>query len=79
MGQLSIPEGGLVLAGAPSSNDANGPSAGTKPLQAMRLDLADGVLEEILKASCNSGKGVHMSFGKTVVCGDTKHVELSIN
>lgn len=74
MAQLTIPEGGLVLAGAPSSNNANGSSAGTKPPQAMRLDLADGVLEEILRASRNGGKGVHMSFGKTVVCQDEQYL-----
>ena len=67
MAQIPIIEGGLVLTGTPSSNSSNGPSAGTKPQQAMRLDLEDGVLEEILKASRNSGKGVHISFGKTVV------------
>ena len=68
MAQIPITERGLVLAGSPGSDDANGPSAGTKPQQAMRLDLEDGVLDEILKASRTSGKGVQMSFGKTVVC-----------
>ncbi len=68
MAQITLKDGGLVLAGAPSFNTANGPSAGTKPPQAMRLDLEDGVLEDILKASRNDGKGVHISFGKTVVC-----------
>ena len=71
MAQITINECGLVLAGAPSSNTANDPSAETKPPQAMRLDLEDGVLEEILKASRNDGKGVHISFGKTVVCLST--------
>ena len=75
MAQIPIPESGLVLAGAPSSNNAKGSSAGTKPQQAMRLDLEDGVLDEILKASRNNGKGVHISFGKTVVC----HAEESEN
>ncbi len=73
MAQLAIPEGGLMLAGAPGSSNANASSAGTKPPQAMRLDLADEVLEEILRASRNGGKGVHMSFGKAVVCEDEQY------
>ena len=67
MGQLSIAEGGVVLTGTPSFDQANGLSVGTKPPQAMRLELMNGALDDILKASRNGGKGVHVSFGKTVV------------
>ena len=67
MGRLAITEGGLTLGRAPGSSDMDGPAAGTKPPQAMRLDLEDGVLEEILQASRSGRKGVHISFGKTVV------------
>ena len=79
MGQLSIAEDGLVLTGAPSFDQANGPFSRTKPPQAMRLDLVDGVAEEILKASRNGGKGVHVSFGKAVVCQESYLIDLLYN
>ncbi|KAL8734065.1 MAG: hypothetical protein Q9181_003349 [Wetmoreana brouardii] len=65
MAPIPIPEGGLVLNGVPcSKSDNDHANAGTQ-LQVMRLDLADDVLEGILKAS-RMGKDIHMSFGKNV-------------
>lgn len=66
MAPVRIPQDGVLLQGAPCStagNDLN--DAGAQP-QVMRLDLADGVLEGILKAA-RLGKDIHMSFGKNVV------------
>lgn len=65
---ITVPESGLSLVDVASSNVENPPSmTGTKPPQAMRLELTEGVLEEILKGTRIGGKGVHLTFGKTVV------------
>ena len=65
---LNIAEEGITLSGAPGSRPggaANKPPS--KPLQAMRLELEDGVLDNILRSARSGGKGVHLSFGKTIV------------
>lgn len=64
MAPIPIPEEGLVLQGASPSPSADA-AVGTQS-QVMRLDLASGVLEDIMRAS-KMGKDVHMSFGKNVV------------
>ncbi|KAL8760077.1 MAG: hypothetical protein Q9199_000311 [Rusavskia elegans] len=65
MGPIPIPEKGLALQGAsPSLSADTALDAGTQS-QVMRLDLASGVLEDIMRAS-KMGKDIHMSFGKNV-------------
>lgn len=67
MTPIRIPENGLSLQGAPCSiSDDDIAGDGAHP-QVMRLDLAGGVLEDIMKAS-RMGKDIHMSFGKSIVC-----------
>ncbi|KAL8656383.1 MAG: hypothetical protein Q9210_000310 [Variospora velana] len=62
---LSIPENGLSLHGT-SSSGSDGDLAGREPqAQVMRLDLAGGVMEDIMKAS-RLGKDLHLSFGKHI-------------
>ncbi|KAL8654706.1 MAG: hypothetical protein Q9226_003325 [Calogaya cf. arnoldii] len=62
---IDIPEKGLVLRGpSPSSSTHTAVGVETQP-QVMRLDLASGVLEDIVRAS-KIGKDVHMSFGKNL-------------
>ncbi|KAL8821877.1 MAG: hypothetical protein Q9223_000175 [Gallowayella weberi] len=62
---MRVPEEGLVLHGPPYSPlDSNIVDASVQP-QVMRLDLATGVLEEIVRAS-RMGKDIHMSFGKSL-------------
>ncbi|KAL8868194.1 MAG: hypothetical protein Q9174_005148 [Haloplaca sp. 1 TL-2023] len=64
MATIRVPENGILLRDAPCSDLENDHDASTQP-QVMRLDLADGVLEGIMKAS-RMGKDIHMSFGKNV-------------
>ena len=64
---LRIPENGISLEGTPCSiSEGDLAGDGSQP-QVMRLDLADGVLEDIVKAS-RLGKDIHISFGKNIVC-----------
>ncbi|KAL8843854.1 MAG: hypothetical protein Q9205_002317 [Flavoplaca limonia] len=65
MGPIPIPEKGLILQGASTSASPDTVVAAETKSQVMRLDLADGVLEDIMRAS-KLGKDVHMSFGKNV-------------
>ncbi|KAL8783154.1 MAG: hypothetical protein Q9213_004846 [Squamulea squamosa] len=79
MAPIHIPEKGLVLQGVPRSLSTDTvDSADTQP-QVMRLDLASGVLEEIIRAS-RLGKDIHMSFGKntTLHYGNRSQQLLSI-
>ncbi|KAL8945956.1 MAG: hypothetical protein Q9222_007580 [Ikaeria aurantiellina] len=65
MAPIPIPETGLLLEGAPSStSDQQSTNVDTQP-QVMRLDLADGVLEDIEKAS-KMCRDIHLSFGKNI-------------
>lgn len=73
MTTLSIPSSGLTLLGSPGTKDYNDVSKiGGRVPQAMRLDLDDGVLQNILRTARSGGKGVHLSFGKTIVHSFTK-------
>ena len=79
MDTLNIAEEGVTLNGAPGfrpGGSANKPSS--KPLQAMRLELEDGVLDNILRSARSGGKGVHLSFGKTIVSGLNSGIEASL-
>lgn len=68
MGMLTIPEGGLTLVGSPGSNVADASCKTTgPPVQVMRLDLAPGVVKELLHSSGNDKKRMHISFGRVVV------------
>lgn len=64
---IRIPENGINLQGAPCSRSDGDIAGDDAQPQVMRLDLAGGVLEDIMKAS-RMGKDIHMSFGKSVVC-----------
>ncbi|KAL8731943.1 MAG: hypothetical protein Q9166_003075 [cf. Caloplaca sp. 2 TL-2023] len=61
---IPIPEDGLILQGASHPHYENALADAELQPQVMRLDLASGVLEEIMRAS-KMGKDIHMSFGKT--------------
>ncbi|KAI4197182.1 MAG: hypothetical protein LQ348_002190 [Seirophora lacunosa] len=72
MAPLSIPDDGLHLQGVSSFGlDAHLAPDAPQP-QVMRLDLAGGVFEDIVKAS-RMGKDIHMSFGKNIIPRQTIH------
>ncbi|KAL9026923.1 MAG: hypothetical protein Q9196_004484 [Gyalolechia fulgens] len=62
---MKIPENGVGLQGTPCSVSDGETASDGAHRQVMRLDLAAGVLEDIMKAS-RMGKDIHMSFGKTI-------------
>ncbi len=65
MVQLTVPEGGLTLLEPPTST--MGSSTESKPVQIMQLVLEKGILKEIFKSSRHGGKGVNITFGKSIV------------
>lgn len=65
MAPLTVPETGLNLLEAPTSITEE--KKESKSLQIMQLDLPDDVLEAIVKSARHGGKGVNVSFGKTIV------------
>lgn len=65
MAHLTIPESGLTLV-EPLASKTETKTDG-RPLQIMELELADGVLQEMFKSARHGGKGVNLSFGKTIV------------
>ena len=68
MGTLTVPASGMTLVGSPASNNAdNSLKAAGQPVQVMRLDLAPGVLSDLLKNSANNKRKIHISFGRAVV------------
>ena len=67
MDNFNITEEGVSLFGAPGSVQGEDVVKPLKPLQAMRLELEAGVLDNILRSARSGGKGVHLSFGKTIV------------
>ena len=68
MAPLSIPDSGLNLVDVDRSETVIKVSESDSTiLQTLQLDLAEGLLEEVLKSARHGGKGVHVSFGKTVV------------
>ncbi len=62
---LTVPESGLTLLGSPTPTAEV--KSDNKPLQIMQLDLADGVLQDVFKSARHGGKGVNVTFGKTIV------------
>lgn len=65
MVQLTVPEGGLTLPQTPTfTNDSN---TDGQPLQIIQLDLTEGILKEVFKNSHHGGKGVNITFGKSIV------------
>ena len=67
MTTLTVPASGLTLTSPRSSNVQIHPTkTENKPPQVLQLDLAPGLLEEVLK-SVNGVKGVYISFGKVTV------------
>lgn len=67
MTTLDIPTNGLTLLECPGTNGYDISRTGARVQQAMRLDLEDGVLQNILRSARSGGKGVNLSFGKTIV------------
>ena len=67
MDPLLVPKSGIALVGAPNA-DAKNSKPDTKPTQVMRLDLAEGMFNELLRSVRSGGKGIHVSFGKIPVC-----------
>lgn len=68
MAPLNVPDGGLILGEPPRSKaDDYASKDGAKQAQLMQLDLSDVELEEIKKTVRHGGKGIHISFGKTIV------------
>ena len=74
---LTVPNGGTTLCGIPGSASDDGSSSAKAVPQAFRLDLEDGVLQNILRSARSGGKGVHVSFGKTIVGPFTTSLVLS--
>jgi len=73
MTTLDIPSKGLTLLECPGTNEHNVVSkTGERVQQAMRLDLEDGVLQNLLRSARSGGKGVNLSFGKTIVHSSSK-------
>ena len=62
---LTVPDSGLTLLGSPMLTA--GDKKENNPLQVMQLDLADGILEDLIKSARHGGKGLNVSFGKTIV------------
>ena len=80
MDTLNIAEEGVTLNGAPGFRPGGSTNKPTlKPLQAMRLELEDGVLDNILRTARSGGKGVHLSFGKTIVSRPNSGMEASLH
>lgn len=68
MGTLTVPASGVTLIGSSASDAANHSlKIAGQPVQVMRLDLAPGVLTDILKSSLNNKKKIQISFGRVVV------------
>ena len=63
MAPITVPTSGLTLLDAftPTPDDTN------KMPQMMKLDLPEGTLEEIFKSARLGGKGMNVTFGKTIV------------
>jgi len=73
MATLDISSNGLTLLECPGpSRHDDFTINGGRVQQAMRLDLEDGVLQNILRSARSGGKGVNLSFGKTIVHSFTK-------
>jgi len=68
MTTLDISSNGLTLLECPGMNAHDDiTKTGGRVQQAMRLDLEDGVLQNILRSARSGGKGVNLSLGKTIV------------
>ena len=66
MGSISIPQGGLALM-VPPNSDKLSMSPDGKPTQVMRLNLAQDILDELLKGVRSGGQDLQITFGKTPV------------
>lgn len=70
MAEIAVPEGGLALIDPLQSLTGEDASMNQgKPCQFIRLDLPKAALGEILRNARHGGKGVNVSFGKTIVSG----------
>ncbi|KAL9584251.1 MAG: hypothetical protein Q9212_002230 [Teloschistes hypoglaucus] len=79
MAPIPVPDNGILLRDAPCPTAESTLDESKAQPQVMRLDLADGVLEGIVKAS-RLGKDIHMSFGRNITLhfGNRSHQLLSI-
>lgn len=68
MANIDIPAEGLTFHGSPALHfhSDGAPKTISKVKQAMRLDLDEGILQGILRTARSGGKGVHVSFGKSI-------------
>ncbi|KAL8831898.1 MAG: hypothetical protein Q9191_000611 [Dirinaria sp. TL-2023a] len=68
MANIDIPAEGLTFQGSPAPliHGDGLPKTASTVKQAMRLDLDEGVLQGILRTARSGGKGVHVSFGKSI-------------
>ena len=73
MDTVQVPKTGLVLT-SPSKLDND---AQVKPPQIMELDLAGGVLDELVRSVRQGKKDVHLCFGKIPVCSPSSHSRAS--
>ena len=67
MNTLKLPPGGLALEATPNT-DKSSTKSELKPAQVFQLNLASGLLEDLLKEARTGGKGVHIILGKSPVC-----------
>lgn len=67
MHSLKLPPTGLALEAA-SSPDNSSSKSEVKPTQVLQLNLASGLLEDLLKEARAGGKGVQITLGKSPVC-----------
>ena len=66
MYSLNVPPAGLVLEATPSTNNSSSKSV-DKPAQVLQLNLASGLLEDLLRDTRAGGKGVQITLGKSPV------------
>ncbi len=66
MPSLMVPDDGLLLHDVTAASDASS-KLPSRPTQAMRLDLAADMLNDIVKSAHEGGKAVQLSFGKALV------------
>ena len=71
---FSVPKHGLLL---DDGSNPNGSKHVGPPAQIMRLDLAAGTIDELLKCA-RKGNPIHVAFGKTVVCAPVCSVSTTI-
>lgn len=67
MAEFDIPPAGLVLDRLSPSTNLAGATNKTEAVQVMQLDLAHGILDELIRCARHGSKPMYLTFGKTVV------------